>query len=228
MDPIYEIRTDSFTRPGPSLRRSIFVATAIASIGLSGCGPDRTGHVRLTDLKPTAGLVERHGKELGGSWMLARGLWGAIPSDGTGGACLSVAMRDVPGYQQMQCTGANRECGPWPQGTVTKLWDATCDLPDHAAAGAVGQCWGRPLNRPAAIQALATRQSCNRSIDYNPQQLWTPGVSNAVNQDRLDLSDNLYSGLAKPSHWRIKACVRERPGNPVPTICKWGDIYIVR
>ena len=241
MDPIYGNRTDSRTRRDQFLRWSILVSAAIASIGLSGCGPpqppDLTG-IRLTDLKPRAGVVERHGKELGGSWMLIRApTGGGIISDGTAGACLLVAMRDVPGYGQMQCTGAtktsaemtkdqNSACGPWPPGTVEKPWFAYCDLPDGAAAGAVGQCWGKPFNRGAA-QTLADKQSCNRSIDHNPQQLWTPGVSNAVNQDRLDLLGNLYSGLAKPSHWRINACVRQHPGEISPTnvsICAWGTI----
>lgn len=233
MDPTHGNRTESVTRHRACLRWSILVSAALASIGLAGCGPPKppnlTG-IRLTDLKPRAVEVTRHGQKLGGSWMLVRGLWGAIPSDGTGGACLLVAMRDVPGYGQMQCTGANRDC--WPPGTVTKPWLTYCDLPAGAAAGAVGQCWGRPFNRAAEIQAASARQSCNLSKDYGDgtvatQMRWTPGVANEVNLEPLDLSNTLYGGLAKPSHWRINACVRDHGGTPFVTKCVWSDIYRV-
>lgn len=231
MDAIYGNRTDSVTRRDPSPRRSILVSAAIASIGLSGCSPDppnQTG-MRLTDLKPTAGRVTQDARGLGGSWMLLRApTGGGIISDGTAGACLVVAMRDVAGYGRGICAVANQKACQ-AQSNLGKDWDVACDLPDNAVQGQVGQCWGRPINRPG-LQAAANKQSCNRSLDYPPNpnpKVWMAHVENPVNQEPLNLSNTLYSGLAKPSHWRIRACVREHPGDISPTnvtICAWGPI----
>lgn len=257
MDPIFGNLTVCFTRRDPSLRWSLLLSAAIASIGLSGCDGliPRAGEVTQDPRDPVKGLSGSFEFQ---TWSTQAG---AIKSDGTGGACLQVRMRDIPGYGQMQCTGEtarsaairkdpNSACGPWPRDiaqssedagadTTPKLWLAACELPKDAAPNAVGECWGKPINREPAVQALSDRRSCNRSLDYNDPKIYDPTTGQrkwdadqaiSVNREPLYLQNSIYAGLAKPSHWRIIACIREHSGDISPTnvtICDWGPIKTI-
>ena len=104
MDPIYRDKPQAFTWPGRA-RRSIIISVAIASIiAVTGCDDS---------LAPVAGNVTGDATGLGGSFKFVPGTLEnrGIRSDGTGGACLLVAMRDVPGYGNGLCNSADIACG---------------------------------------------------------------------------------------------------------------------
>lgn len=147
---------------------------------------------------------------------------GGVDWDGRGGACIVVAMNDLPGYEQMKCTAPSTDCQPGPAGMLWKTWFTYCDLTSSAPAGEVGQCWGKPDNRPEPLQQRLEKQFCNRSIDYSPPKIWQLGANNSANQEPIDLSQGELSGLASPSRWRINACVA-RAGT-TDLVCRWGPI----
>lgn len=152
-------------------------------------------------------------------------MWGGIDSDGSGGACLLVAMRDVAGYEQMKCTGKARECQPWPRGDLWKRWYTYCDLPDDAPDNAVGQCWGKRDNDwPVEVRAQLHKQSCNRSIDYPQPHPWPINADTPATQEPLQLQHPAFSGVAKPSHWRINACIKGTENGSPAMKCYWGPI----
>ena len=148
--------------------------------------------------------------------------YGGVDSDGKGGACILVAMNDVPGYEQMKCTAPSRQCAPGPAGMLWTLWFTYCDLPPNAQDGAEGQCWGKPENRPVLLQQQLEKQFCNRSKDYNPPHIWPIGADNPANQEPIDLTQEVLGGLASPSRWRINACVLRSDNNQLE--CRWGSI----
>jgi len=123
----------------------------------------------------------------------------AIPSQGTGGACLVADLNpDLPtGVPPGGCT-TNAQCG----GSLPTGWSGYCDKSQN-------KCWVRP----GAPQGL-----CNRSIDVPPGAapiIWQDGVKNPVPQ-------NPPAILPLPgaeTEWRVLACLNHFPPSVPPVAC---------
>ena len=145
---------------------------------------------------------------------------GGIQSDNKGGACMVVAMRDVVGHEQMKCTTADRTCKPGPL-QIADTWYTYCDLSANARPDEEGQCWGKPINRPAELQAQMNRQFCKLSIEYVPPKIWPDDTDIKANREPVDLTHAALRDIKRPSRWRINACLLDKAGKQH---CTWGPI----
>ena len=154
-----------------------------------------------------ADAIEFTDPTLKGSFEISIGGKGAIPSDGTGGACLVADlnpfhMPEIPHDPAWKCS-ANSDCGKG----LPPAWAGYgyCDEKE-------GTCWVRP--GPPNDKHL-----CNKS----PEDPWEVGIPHASNTEPFDLSAN-YSWYAVaadglvlrrsfsdifpgPVRWRVVACL---------------------
>ncbi|HET9355171.1 MAG TPA: hypothetical protein VFO42_03290 [Sphingomicrobium sp.] len=187
--------------------RAFVVFTAGAAMFLAGCsgnGPDENASGNAGG--PEDRFVVRAGPvanaqlgALSGTFqMLKSGAPDAIPSGGTGGACLVFAAADL-GFTQM----AANQC-------TTNLQCSTNENPVGYCDTGTGTCWSRP-NRPNARAAL-----CNAGITLTP---------NALTPVPVQPSDAGQFGVAPGAKVRVVACLNKGsppwPNNRAP--CAYPD-----
>lgn len=168
------------------------------------------------DKKISAGSIEFSpeyspaGHKLVGSFRISTSSsTNAIPSNGTGGACLVADLNqfDIPRMssgQDRKCT-KNSDCN---EGLRTG-WSGYCDADGERT------CWVRPGH--------GTTELCNKSVDYAPPNVWEEDTKHPSNTTPFDLSKPRYPGkltqgkrtalesfsraFPGPVRWRVVACL---------------------
>ena len=188
--------------PAMSTRRVILLSAFAAALALGliawTWGPWILGK------KISAGAIELspaiNPHLLQGSFMISTSFSkAAIPSNGTGGACLVADLNrfDFPalsGGQNRKCT-KNSDC----MAGLPARWSGYCDVDRERI------CWVRP--------GPDSNDLCNKS----PFEPWKEDVDHPAGTMPLDLSKPRYPGLAPlesfsstypgPVRWRILACL---------------------
>ena len=157
-----------------------------------------------------------------GSFKVTEGGQGAIPSYGTGGACLIADLNKF--NMPPRVNGQRRTC--------SQLSDCQDGLPsggfgycaDAADGTAEKICWIRP--GPDTLL-------CDKSIFHNPPTVWPLGVDHQLTPVDVSASD-LLPQLSGPVRWRVVACLNGKdlvpnpdpgPGEPaVVAACGGGDL----
>ncbi len=152
----------------------------------------------------------------------------AIPSLGTGGACLVADLSRSTQLALPQSCSSGADCS----NNLPAGWFAYCDA-GQAGGTAAGKCWIRPGT---------AAELCNRSADYDPPKVWPDGETQQTPKNAYQLPAPTTTPLnpqdQAPVRWRVVACLNKADSNgkdtggcgkPDPTLKKlvFGEVKLV-